>query len=60
MYDVMPDSKPMTWSIWDLDGWIGDIRLDSNWSYQGKESGASGPFDSWQEAVVGLLDSRVD
>jgi hypothetical protein len=56
----MPDDKPMTWSIWDLDGCIGDITLgEGSWSaMHNHQTDSIGPFDTWQESVVGLLSSR--
>jgi len=59
-YDVMPDSKPMTWSIWDIEGWIGDIHLGEQWSSTVKAGVERGPFATWQSAIAGLLDSRSD
>ena len=54
MYDVWLDAKPMTWSIWDRVGWVGDITLDGDqWACENH-----GPFDTWQDAIAALVDVR--
>ena len=60
VYNVLPDVKPMTWSVWDLDGWIGDIHLDDEWSYTAKAGDSDRPFATWELATAALLDARPD
>lgn len=60
--NVLPDEKPMTWSLWDLEGWLGDIMLrQPDWFSHGRtDSPEYGPYAQWEDAAAGLLDNRRD
>jgi len=61
-YNVLPDDAPMTWGIWDLDGWLGEIRLDDDqWRWRdGRDHDLSQSHDTWQVAVDDLVRGRPD
>lgn len=61
-YNVLPDDAPMTWGIWDLDGWLGEIRLDdSQWRWRAAPGHElSRAHDTWQGAVDDLIRGRPD
>jgi len=62
VFNVLPDDKPMTWGLWDLDGCIGEIHLEgADWTSKERPGDEDlGPYNSWQDAIAGLLDNRAD
>ena len=62
MYNVLPDSAPMTWGIWDLEGWLGEITLDAGlwyWRHE-REDPLSTPYDTWQQAAFEMIGALPD
>jgi hypothetical protein len=57
VFDVLPDERPMRWTIWDLDGCIGEVSWSEGlWhSHPEMEGTADGARDSdhprWQDAI---------
>lgn len=60
-FDVLPDEEPMTWTVWDDDGWVGVLRLDGDrWRSQARGGDAEfGPYAGSTEAIGAMLDGRV-
>lgn len=75
IYDVMLDDKPLTWSIWDTHGWVGDIHTEDlsaedvgiddvppidDWYSLSDIGRATGPHRSWRQAIDAMIDDRPD
>jgi len=61
VYDLVLDDRAATWTLWDRDGCIGEIVADdSGWSWRFDAAHATtGPFETWQGAVDGLLAAPI-
>ena len=59
MYNVLPDDEPMTWGVWDLEGWLGEITLDGDrWAWRhDRELPLSTAHDTWQAAADEMIGS---
>lgn len=58
MFNVLPDDAPMTWGVWDLDGWLGEITLDEGrwaWRHE-RELPLSASHESWQSAASEMIE----
>jgi len=59
IYDLVADDRPLTWTLWDQDGCVGEIMLDgTDWAWRlDAASPTSEPFGTWQDALAGLLSA---
>jgi len=57
MYNVLPDDAPMTWGVWDLEGWLGEITLDGDrWAWRhARAHPLSATHGTWQEAAFEMI-----
>ena len=61
VFDVLADDRPMHWTIWDLDGCIGEISWsDGVWvshpEAPGQAEGAGdAPHERWQDAIDAVI-----
>jgi len=59
VFSVLPDSRPFRWSIWDLEGCVGEIFLvDGVWhSHPEPHVGADGVSDGIHRTWEGAADA---
>lgn len=57
VYNVLPDDAPMTWGVWDLDGWLGEISLEGErWYWRlNRQDPPSSAHDTWQAAAFEMI-----
>ena len=57
VFTVLLDDRPMRWTIWDLDGCVGEISLsDGVWHSHPEGVGAiEATHESWQDAADAVI-----
>jgi hypothetical protein len=61
VFNVLPAVGGRIWGVWDLDGCVGEVHQQRGaWTAERRGAETLGPYDAWQDAVAGLLDSRAD
>jgi hypothetical protein len=57
VFDVMLDDRPLRWTIWDLEGCVGEISFGGGMWHSHPESRrvAEAEHESWQDAADAVI-----